>query len=146
MNQPAPWKTIAFTTTIFLLGGIAGAAIAFGLARHISPRPPFIHDMSQHLQSRLETKLELTPEQLQKVQPAIAKVSAEMQALHAETMKRGSKVMDDFYTTITNALTTGQMQKLEELKKARPDFPPRGSHPHAHRSATNAAPQRPTPP
>lgn len=138
MSMPIQWKTIAYSAAIFLLGGIAGAAIALGVSRHAWPRPPFIHDMSRHLQARLEAKLELTPGQLQKIQPAIAKLAADMQAIHSETMKRSGKLMDDFYTAIAGELTPEQKQKLEELKKARPEFSARGTHSHLHWSATNS--------
>ena len=142
MIKPASLKTIAYSVAIFLLGGIAGAAIGLGVSRHAWTRPPFIHDMSQHLQSRLEAKLELTPAQLQKIQPAFAKLSADMQAVHSETMKRGSKLMDDFYAAIASELTPEQKLKLEELKKARPDFLSRGPRSHSHRSPTNSVPQK----
>ncbi len=143
MITPAQAKAIAYSVAIFLLGGLAGAAIALGVSRQAWPRPPFIHDMSQHLQARLQAKLELTPAQLQKIQPAIAKLAADMQGIHTETMKRGSKLMDDFYAAIAVELTSGQKQKLEELKKARPEFSPRGPRSHPHRSPTNSVMQKP---
>jgi len=143
MITPAQLKAIAYSAAIFLLGGITGAVIALDADRHASPRPPFIHDMSQHLQTRLEAKLELTPAQLQKIQPALAKLSVDMQAVHTETMKRGSKLMDDFYGTIAGELTPDQKLKLEELKKARPDFPSHGPRSHNHRSPTNTVTQKP---
>ena len=142
MIKSASLKTIAYSVAIFLLGGIAGAAIGLGVSRHAWTRPPFIHDVSQHLQSRLEAKLELTPAQLQKIQPAFATLSADMQAVHSETMKRGSKLMDDFYAAIAGELTPVQKQKLEELKKARPEFSPHGQRTHQHRPSTNSAPPK----
>ena len=140
MITHAQLRTIAYSVAIFLLGGIAGAAIALGVARNVWVRPPFIHDMSQHLQTRLTAKLEMTPAQLQKIQPAIAKLAADMQAIHSDTMKRSSKLMDDFYAAIAGELTPVQKQKLEELKKARPEFPPHGPRTHQHRSSTNSTP------
>lgn len=142
MITRAQLKTIAYSAAIFLLGGITGAAIAVNAGRNAWSRPPFIHDMSQHLQARLTARLELTPAQLQKIQPAIAKLAAEMQALHSDTMKRSSKLMDDFYVAIAGELTPAQQQKLEELKKARPEFPPHGLRNHQHRPSTNSAPPK----
>jgi Spy/CpxP family protein refolding chaperone len=142
MITRAQLKTIAYSVAIFLLGGITGAAIAVDAGRNAWVRPPFIHDMSQHLQARLISRLELTPAQLQKIQPAIAKLAADMQAVHSDTMKRGSKLMDDFYAAIASELTPGQKQKLDELKKARPEFPPHGQRTHQHRSSTNSVPPK----
>ena len=143
MITPAQLKAIAYSSAIFLLGSITGAVIALDADRHASSRPPFIHDMSQHLQNRLEAKLELTPAQLQKIQPALAKLSVDMQAVHTETMSRGSKLMDVFYGAIASELTPAQQLKLEELKKARPDFPAHGPRPHNHRSPTNTVSLKP---
>ena len=142
MIKPAQWKAMAYSAAIFVLGGIAGAAMAYGFSRHAWPRPSIIHDMSRHLEARLESKLGLTPEQLQKIKPALAKLAADMQAIHSETMKRGSKLMDDFYAAIASELTPKQKQKLEELKKARPDFLPHGPRSHSHRSSTNSPVQK----
>jgi Spy/CpxP family protein refolding chaperone len=123
-------KAVAYVVSIFLVGGITGGVVAVGVNRHSQSAPPHSHDIATHMRNRLTSSLDLTPGQLQQVNPILEKSSEEIQKIHAETMERVGSVMTGSYDQISALLTPEQKVKLEQMQMERANSPHRSHHFH----------------
>ena len=138
MISGARWKSIAYVSAIFLVGGVTGASIAMSVGHWRMDGPIRGRDMIQHLRGKLQARLDLTPEQVKKINPIVEKLGAEMRAIHLDAMQRTGKLMDNAHDQIAAELTPEQKRKLErfeqerhesmrerhESQRDRPPFPP----------------------
>lgn len=106
------WKSVGYVVAIFVAGGIAGASIALSMTHHKFPGP---RDMQRFLTHRLD----LTPEQVQKVDPIVDKLNTDLQAVRRDARQRASKLIDDADTQIASFLTPDQKAKMQQLQRAR---------------------------
>lgn len=113
-------RLIAYLAAIFLVGGITGASIARMFFHHHRWGPPVRpHEMVSQVRSHLRERLDLTPAQVEKIDPLIEKLGDEMWAIHRDTMQRVGKLMDSTQDKIAAQLTPDQRRKLEQLKLER---------------------------
>ncbi len=136
-------KAVAYVVSIFLVGGITGGVVAVGVNRHAQSAQPHSHDIATHLRDRLTSSLDLTPEQLQQVNPILEKSSEEIQKIHAETMERVGGVMTGSYDQISALLTPEQKVKLEQMQNERGNSQHRGHHFRPHTSPRSGRPPQP---
>lgn len=133
-------KAVAYVVSIFLVGGITGGVVAVGVNRHAQSAPPHSHDIAMHMRDRLTSSLDLTPGQLQQVNPILEKSSEEIQKIHAETMERVGSVMAGSYDQISALLTPEQKVKLEQMQNERANSEHRGHHFRPHMSPRSGRP------
>jgi len=124
------WKSIAYVIAIFLAGAIAGAAVAFSLAH---PRRPAPRDMQRFLTHRLN----LTPEQVQKVDPILDKLNSDLDDVRRDARQRAGKLIDDTDAQISAFLTPEQKAKMAELQQERKE---RMRHRHPPRKDKSETP------
>ena len=119
MNNLTKGKVIVYLAAIFFAGAAAGTVVGYTTGKEKFNRPPRPSEMADHLLNRLQTRLELTPDQVEKIKPLVDQSCAEMGAIHRESWHR---VMDNFKKMnqqIAVHLTAVQKVKLEELEKER---------------------------
>jgi Spy/CpxP family protein refolding chaperone len=85
-------------------------------------KPPRPHDMAQHMRDRLRSRLALTPEQLQKIDPIIQKTSDDLNAIHQETVARAAQITENCNAQIAASLSPEQRQKLDQMEKEHRGF------------------------
>ena len=129
MNHLTKQKIVLYLATIFAAGGITGGAVAWGTARnkmfHPSQkalRPPSMRDACDHMKSRLQSRLNLTKEQLRKIEPILAQTAKEMEAVHRQSMEQIEQAIEKSNAEIAKELTAEQRVKLDEMEKERRDF------------------------
>ena len=120
MNHLSKAKFISYLVAIFLAGGVTGATVAVSVTRQMVAEPPHSGRMdARYLKERFRSKLDLSPEQAEIVEPILEKTSEELKSIRAETSKRIGLVMKNSYELIGKELTSEQRIKLEEMKKDR---------------------------
>ena len=122
MNGLSKTEVICYLTAIFVAGGVTGATVAAMATKKMLAEPPRPEHMESHyLKERFQSKLGLTPEQEKIIEPIVEKMSKELKSIRGETTKRVSAIMKSSYDQIGRELTPDQRQKLEEMKKDRPE-------------------------
>lgn len=109
-------KMVAGFVLAFLAGGAAGAFFTFHQARHWQAdfgRHP--HSLTERMRNRIKAQLNLTPEQLAKIEPILAHASRELQDIRAETGAKVQQVMAEINRALQPELTDAQRARLEKI-------------------------------
>ena len=109
-----PWLLLG---GIFIVGIVTGGALAIGFA------PWLIHphegDMKVHWMAMLTRRLNLTPDERDKIQPIVYDASARVQNLHHDEMEHGSEIMKAANEQILALLTPDQQILLQKMEAER---------------------------
>jgi Spy/CpxP family protein refolding chaperone len=123
MNTALKWKLVVGFLLVFLAGAAAGGFLAVRQMRH--PRADFAHShhwLTEHMRSRMQTELNLTPEQIVTTAPIFDRAASELEKVHAETGERVRQIIAEANRALAPELTDAQRVRLEALeKRPRPD-------------------------
>jgi Spy/CpxP family protein refolding chaperone len=111
-------RIVLYAGVIFLAGLVTGALLA-PMAGRTFLRHPGPEQMSREMMSRLQSRLQLAPEQKTQVQPIIDRTSADMVAIRRETTKRVSKRIEETNREISVLLTPEQKVKFDKMEAER---------------------------
>ncbi len=116
MTRKLKWLVALGLVLVFLAGLATGL---FAGARHA--RRVFVGHhgemMSERMRQHLKRRLDLTPEQIQQVDPILEQTAERLQAIRAETRERVAATMEESRRELSVHLTPEQKVKLEEMKK-----------------------------
>ena len=116
-------KVILYLTAIFVVAAAAGTVAGYSLAKQKRPPgPPRLQDMAMHLRAKFQSKLELTPEQMAKLDPLLDQTFKEVGAAHLRNMRETGKLFDALNERMSEFLTPKQQQALLEMDRKRQDF------------------------
>jgi Spy/CpxP family protein refolding chaperone len=124
MNHLTKGKVILYLAAIFVVGAAAGTVAGFGAGKEkvekkVFGPPPSAEDMSRRHREKLQSRLGLTPEQMEKLMPLSVQLSAEMDALnrrHGESIKQA---FVRFNEQLVEMLTPEQKEKFEAMERDR---------------------------
>ncbi len=116
MNNITRSKLVVYLTALFVAGAAAGAFAA----RPHTPKPKQ-QDATESIRRRLRHKLNLTPEQEQKLEPYIISAGAKMKAIHDRDLKDVNQASDELDAQVVTVLTPDQAEKLAKMQKDRHD-------------------------
>ncbi|EEF59894.1 hypothetical protein [Pedosphaera parvula] len=120
MTIPSKGKLIVYLVMLFVLGAVTGSGITYKLVKGHPPgrgpgHPP--GDFTERMRSDLKTRLNLTADQVDKINPMIDVAGAELRSIQTNTMQRVSQVFDNLHAQMRPLLTDEQKTKLEEMEK-----------------------------
>ncbi|MGH8094987.1 MAG: hypothetical protein ACREIF_16190 [Chthoniobacterales bacterium] len=118
MNASLKGKLIAGFILAFLAGGATGAFFTFHQTRHW--RPDFSrhsHSVVERMRERIQSQLDLTPDQVAKIGPILDHSVSELQQIRAETGARVRQVMNETNQALKPLLSDAQRSKLEKIEK-----------------------------
>ena len=119
MSQFSQWKTIGYAVAIFVAGGISGGALGVYEPKSHLFDPQREQEVALKWRTRLQNKLDLTPDQMARINPIIDNGVAQLRSIRSDTMERLNKVFEDSYTKISAILTPDQRAKLDQMDKER---------------------------
>jgi len=119
MNQLTKGTLVFYLVAIFVAGATAGMALGYTSGRRTEAQPPPPLEMAQHIQSRLQRRLGLTPEQVAKIRPVIEQGCAEMGSIHRESLHRVTETFRKLNQKIAEHLTAEQRDALDQLERER---------------------------
>lgn len=109
------WSLFALSTALFVLGGIAGAALTLAVIRSNSPwrfdAPPF---RPERIAERLARDLDLTPAQTEEIRNIFRAQHEELQAIRRDAEPRVREVLDRTHALVMAELTDAQQAAWEE--------------------------------
>jgi Spy/CpxP family protein refolding chaperone len=116
VTKALKWQIALALVLVFFAGLATGV---FGTVHHI--RAFMFEQRAGHLRQRmtehLRRELQLTPEQVGKVQPIVERSADRLEEIRTETSRRVSETMRQSHEEIAPHLTPEQKAKLEELEK-----------------------------
>jgi hypothetical protein len=119
MNKTLRAKFVLYLLGLFAAGVAVGVLFTLRFSRDMIFHPPQLRDLTAQMEHRLDSRLHLTPEQLQKLQPLLEDSSRELQSLHRETMNKINEIVTRTERQITPDLTPDQRTRLEEMSRER---------------------------
>lgn len=117
MTASLKGKLIAGFVLAFLAGGAAGAFFTFHYARHW--RADFghhSHSLTERMRNRIKTQLDLTTEQVARIEPILDHASKELQDIRAETGAKVQEVMAETNRALQPELTDTQRARLGNIQ------------------------------
>src|SRR5262245_23239620 len=114
-------KIALYLAVIFLLGGVAGAGVRTLCTPEKGPQKPprTPEEMANHIFNRIKERLQLTPEQVEKVEPVFRKGFDEVRAIQDRSLKEVEAAVKRNHEEIGLLVTLEQKQKLEEMDRER---------------------------
>lgn len=125
-------KVILYLTAMFVVAAGAGTVAGYSLAKQRKSfrPPPSREDMATHLRAKFQRELELTPDQLAKIDPLLAQTFREVEEAGRRNMRETGKLFERLNEQMSEFLTPKQQQALVEMDRKRQEWMrkhPRGS-------------------
>lgn len=111
-------KIIAYVVVIFCAGLVSGILLSPRVG-HMFLRPPGPAEMSRHMLERMQTRLDLTPEQSAAIKPLLEAASADLSVIRHETTERVSSRIAQTNESISALLNPEQRQELARMEAER---------------------------
>ena len=119
MNPLSHWKIGLYLAAIFLAGTVAGAFVGFKIGRHMMFAPPRPEAMAARFCDELQSKLNLTPAQAQKIRLIVNDSMTEFGALLSTQV---AAAFSNTNARVAAELTPEQKVKFEEIQKEHEKF------------------------
>lgn len=116
MNRFRKLKIILYISGIFFAGVITGLFISFQIARHMMPNEARITD---HWSGDLQSRLNLSPEQMETAKPIIRKTLGDFKSTLGND---ALAALSNCNAQISTVLTPEQKVKFEQLEKEQREF------------------------
>lgn len=143
MNKP--WQVCLVLVAIFAAGGISGGLVAFQIARRHAPPPPGVW-IARRIEN-VARELQLTPAQMERVQPIVKRNVEELTKLSRQSMHTVHGMLERMEAEIGAELTPDQRIKYEQILKERHEMRRRMQDQHGPRGEWERHPEeRPAPP
>lgn len=114
-------KFATYVLVIFLAGAGSGALVAWQVSRRMPVAPLTPAEIGVRLRARFQTRLDLTPEQRQKVDPMIDQAMLRVEAIRQETASHVFANVSQLHEQVLTVLTPEQKTRFEELERERRD-------------------------
>jgi Spy/CpxP family protein refolding chaperone len=122
MNSLGKWKLGVYVLALFLAGGGSGALIAWQVCRRMPVTPVPSAEIGARLRARFQSRLELTPDQVQKIDPMIDQAMRRVEAIRKETARDVFANVSNLHQQVLVVLTPEQRVKFEELERERREY------------------------
>jgi Spy/CpxP family protein refolding chaperone len=119
MTSLSKWKLGVYVVALFLAGGGTGALITWQTCRRTSAAPLPPAEIGARLRARFQSRLDLTPEQMQKINPLIDQAMRRVEAIRGETANHVFANVSNLHERILLVLTPEQKLRFEELERER---------------------------
>lgn len=116
MSAPLRWKLLGGFLVVFIAGLLAGVFV--GIDRSRPHRLDFSHQstLSEKVRRRMQSRLDLTPEQVAKTKPILDKTARELERIRTETGQRVHAAFAAAAVELQPELTPEQRAKLEKME------------------------------
>jgi hypothetical protein len=112
-------KISLYLAGLFLAGAVTGAFASFAIGRHMMMKAMSQEKMAAHWRGELQSKLSLSPEQVQAITPILDEAITGFKTVFAEQMLAS---LSNANARIAVQLTAEQKTKFAELEKQQQEF------------------------
>ena len=117
MTRKLKWLVTLGLVLVFMAGVATGLFAGARHARRIFVGHHGDMMMGDRMRQHLKRRLELTPAQLQQVDPILERTAQQLQAIHIETRDRVAEAMEQSRREVSVHLTPAQQEKLAEMRE-----------------------------
>ena len=110
-----PWKLVLLLTGIFFAGAITGGVVTVRYGRQLAQMRAQPEQWGPARLKMLAQRLDLTPEQVEKLRPIIKRDMEDLNRLRQHGMSETRRVLQRMEADITAELTPEQKGKFEKL-------------------------------
>jgi Spy/CpxP family protein refolding chaperone len=122
MTSPGRRKLAAYVVAIFLAGAGSGALIAWQMCQRRAVTPIPAAEIGAHLRARFQSRLDLTPEQVNKINPLIDQAMHQVEVIRKETAHHVFANVSNLHEQVLLVLTPEQKAKFEQLERERHEY------------------------
>ena len=115
-------KLATYVLAIFLAGAGSGALIAWHVARRLPVPPPTPAEIGARLRAQFQSRLNLTPEQMEKIDPMIDQAVRRIEVIRQETASNVFANVSKLHEQMLTVLPLEQKAKFEDLERERRDY------------------------
>ena len=119
MNAPSKRSLALYVLSIFLAGVGSGAFLGWHLSRRSPAAPLTPEEIGARLRTRFQSRLNLTPDQVQKINPMIEQAMRRVQTIRQETANSVFANVSNLHDQVLTVLTPDQRPKFEEMEGER---------------------------
>ncbi len=119
MNNLTRWKIIGSMAGLFLLGAVSGGLVVWHGWR---PSGPPEEKWTATTLAEYERRLQLTPEQVQKLKPAFIEAGHTLKAVRLQIAQQVLVVTKQLNDAVESELTSAQKLLLEDLLRERKQY------------------------
>ena len=122
MTSVSNRKLALYLLGIFLAGAGSGALVAWQVSRRtpVAPLPPA--EIGARLRARFASQLNLTPDQVQKIDPMIEQAMRRVEAIREETANHVFANVSNMHEQVLTVLTPEQKTRFEEFERERRNY------------------------
>ena len=117
------WKIVLVLLAIVLLSGYGGGIVGYRLAKERARRRSNPEAWNVIAMRLLESRLKLTPPQIEKVQAVMDAGVVDLTAVREETIAKTNPILDRMIAQIDNELTPAQAAELLKLRTEKKPVP-----------------------
>lgn len=110
-----PWKLVLLLTGIFLAGSVVGGFVSLAVARSMVRERLAPEMWGPNRLKMIEKRLQLTPEQVERLKPIIRRDVEELTKLRQQGFQEARRVVERMEKDIASVLTPEQAVKYEKL-------------------------------
>lgn len=119
MNNFTKGKAILYLVAIFIAGAASGTIIGYSSGKQQAVAPAQQREICDRTLKRLETRLELTQEQVGRIKPIVEQNSVAIQNLQRESWLKVSDTFKRMNAQIASYLTDDQRLRLDAMETER---------------------------
>jgi DNA-binding protein H-NS len=112
-------KNILIVVAIFVAGVVTGSVNSIGVGQRMAEHRLRVDNLRSTLMDILKSELELTPEQVVRIEPLVNQACEEYRTLTLETVQRVTQLVQAANGRIARQLTPEQAARLEHLEEER---------------------------
>ncbi len=114
MNATLKWKLVVGFILAFLAGCATGAFFAASHSHHLHNLALHRYSLADRMRHRIQTQLDLTPAQIEKIGPIFDQAANELQKIRTETGAHVRQVITETERALAPQLTPEQRKRLEQ--------------------------------
>ncbi|HVM46805.1 MAG TPA: hypothetical protein VMU04_02210 [Candidatus Acidoferrum sp.] len=112
-------KLSVYLAALFLAGAGSGALVAWQIARRTPMAPLPTAEIGAHIREHLKSRLSLSPEQVQKIDPFIDQGMARIEVIRRDTAGAIFANVSNFDQQVMQVLSPEQKARFEEYERER---------------------------
>jgi Spy/CpxP family protein refolding chaperone len=122
VSSPGKWKLGLYVLAIFLAGGGTGAFITWRTCQGRAATPPSPAEIGARLRAQFQARLDLTPEQAQRINPLIDQAMRQVEVIRTETANHVFANVSNLHEQVLLVLRPEQKAKFEQLERERRQY------------------------
>jgi hypothetical protein len=119
MKPPPNWRNLLIATLIFLAGAAVGSINTIGVHQRLENRRLEAGGLQASLMNLLRTELQLTPDQVRRIDPIIAQACEDYRQETLHAMERVDAIVRRTNERVAAELDPDQIEQLNALEASR---------------------------